>query len=146
MDLRETPLTLRYNRLKGIVPLWHGESIVFIAVQVNGILVLRFLRGLCPDTDQEFIVGLVTKSLTLGQSCQMKTSRPEETTRRALEPPEGPIVLIDTPLIEAASHASRRSPRRRVILPFHASHGDPLQRMLNAMQPGSYIQPLFYSR
>ncbi len=37
--------------------------------------------------------------------------------------------------------ASRQSPRGRVILPFHKNSSDVLQRMLNALQPESYIQP-----
>lgn len=38
-------------------------------------------------------------------------------------------------------NGSRKSPRRRIILPLHKDHTAPLHRMLNAMQPGSYIQP-----
>lgn len=61
--------------------------------------------------------------------------------RAALNAPPGPLRLIDEAVIDRAVDASRRSPRRRVILPLHASHGDPLQRMLNVLQPGSYIRP-----
>lgn len=60
---------------------------------------------------------------------------------RALTPPKEPIVVIGPSVIEKAIRASRRSPRGRVILPFHKGEGDTLQRMLNALQPGSYIQP-----
>jgi cupin fold WbuC family metalloprotein len=36
---------------------------------------------------------------------------------------------------------ARRSARRREIHVFHEGDADPLQRMLNAIQPGSYIRP-----
>lgn len=60
---------------------------------------------------------------------------------RALPPPEGSLVVIHIAQIAEAVQASRRSPRRRVILPFHKRNEDSLHRMLNAMQPGSYVQP-----
>ena len=59
----------------------------------------------------------------------------------ALEPPSGTLVTIDTAMITKARSASRESPRGRIILPLHTSAADPLQRMLNAIQPGSYIRP-----
>lgn len=61
--------------------------------------------------------------------------------RVALDPPPEPVTVLDQATVERALAASRRSPRRRVILPFHKSASDPLQRMLNAVQPGSYIRP-----
>ena len=51
------------------------------------------------------------------------------------------IVLVNEKIINQAIHASRESPRKRIILPFHKSPSDNLQRMLNALQPMSYIQP-----
>lgn len=36
---------------------------------------------------------------------------------------------------------SRLSPRRRIICPFHPAASDSLHRMLNAIQPRSYIPP-----
>jgi cupin fold WbuC family metalloprotein len=60
---------------------------------------------------------------------------------RALEAPSGALVVIDDGLIERALAASRASPRGRIILPFHRSHDEVFHRMLNAMQPGSYVQP-----
>ena len=41
----------------------------------------------------------------------------------------------------AAIARSRQSPRGRIIYPFHPAASDPLHRMLNVVQPGSYIQP-----
>lgn len=60
---------------------------------------------------------------------------------RALEPPPGPVSLLTGELMSKAVEMSRRSPRRRVILPLHPSHTDTLHRMLNACQPGTYVQP-----
>ena len=60
---------------------------------------------------------------------------------RAINPPSGSVVNIDSDLIGKAMEVSRISPRHRVILPFHKSSDDTLQRMLNALQPGSYVQP-----
>ena len=61
--------------------------------------------------------------------------------RRALDPPEGPAVVLTSDLIATAVEASRLSPRRRIILPFHRRPDENLHRMLNAIQPGSYIRP-----
>ena len=65
----------------------------------------------------------------------MKTSRP------ALDPPPEPVVCVSTRHMDQAAQAARDSERARVILPFHKSHADPLHRMLNAMQPATYVQP-----
>jgi cupin fold WbuC family metalloprotein len=61
--------------------------------------------------------------------------------RRALDPPPGELALITTELVDGAVAYSRSSPRRRVILPFHKHDGEALQRMLNAVQPDSYVRP-----
>lgn len=61
--------------------------------------------------------------------------------RRALEPPSGELALVTDELIASALEHSRTSSRRRVILPFHKRESDPLHRMLNAVQPDSYIRP-----
>ena len=60
---------------------------------------------------------------------------------RALDAPPGEAVVLNAGLIERAVAASRKSPRGRIILPLHRSATDPYQRMLNAVQPGSYIRP-----
>lgn len=61
--------------------------------------------------------------------------------RLALDPPTGPLALLGPGDIERALTASRTSPRKRIILPFHRSPDDPLHRMLNAIQVGSYVRP-----
>ena len=61
--------------------------------------------------------------------------------RTALDPPEGELTLITQALVDRALAYSRTSPRQRVIQPFHKGSRDPLHRMLNAVQPCSYIRP-----
>ena len=60
---------------------------------------------------------------------------------KALPPPTTKNTLITTELIEKLVKSSRQSPRGRIIQPLHKSPAANLHRMLNAMQPGSYIQP-----
>lgn len=60
---------------------------------------------------------------------------------KALTPPTEDNTLITTDLIDRAVAASKQSPRKRIIQPLHKSSDARLHRMLNAMQPGSYIQP-----
>ncbi len=60
---------------------------------------------------------------------------------RALPAPTGELSLIEESIVEEALAYSRRSPRLRVILPFHKAPEDPLHRMLNAAQPGTYVRP-----
>ena len=50
-------------------------------------------------------------------------------------------VVIDADLIHTKADDARQSSRRRDIHIFHTGDQDPLQRMLNAIQPGSYITP-----
>ncbi len=59
----------------------------------------------------------------------------------ALDCPKEKTVLITQEIINQAIDASRKSPRKRIILPFHKSLSDNLHRMLNVLQPMSYIQP-----
>ncbi len=59
----------------------------------------------------------------------------------ALTPAPTPATLIDEGYISAAVVASRESPRKRIIQPLHKESTASLQRMLNALQPGSYIRP-----
>jgi cupin fold WbuC family metalloprotein len=63
------------------------------------------------------------------------------TNDRALPAPTGDVVLIDEPLLEQALAAARQSPRGRIILPFHRGPQETVHRMLNAMQPGTYVRP-----
>ncbi len=71
----------------------------------------------------------------------MPTNREDSSYPKALAPPSQAVVPITLGVIERAVLASRESPRRRIIQPLHKRSDALLQRMLNALQPGSYIQP-----
>jgi cupin fold WbuC family metalloprotein len=71
----------------------------------------------------------------------MSDSRGEGPVPRALKAPKGPVIVLEKSLLGKTVEMSRKSPRLRIILPFHKTSGDPLQRMLNTLQPGSYIRP-----
>jgi cupin fold WbuC family metalloprotein len=60
---------------------------------------------------------------------------------RALQAPAGDLVVLTRELADRALAHARSSPRRRVILPFHKTEAEPLHRMLNAIQPDSYMRP-----
>jgi cupin fold WbuC family metalloprotein len=53
----------------------------------------------------------------------------------------GPVTVIGPAQVAEAVALSRQSPRRRIICPFHPTEDASLHRMLNVVQPGSYIQP-----
>lgn len=61
--------------------------------------------------------------------------------RRALDAPPGELVVLSRSLVEDVTEASRTSPRRRIILPFHKREEELLHRMLNVIQPDSYVRP-----
>ena len=63
------------------------------------------------------------------------------TTRLALDPPASAVTPITEEMLDQARDASRESPRGRIIFPLQKTADAPLQRMFNAMQPGSYVQP-----
>jgi cupin fold WbuC family metalloprotein len=83
----------------------------------------------------------MARTIVMPTLIDMSSSNPDISFPRALDPPKGPIVLLDTAVFSQAIEQSRKSPRGRIILPFHKSNDDLLQRMLNVLQPGSYIQP-----
>jgi cupin fold WbuC family metalloprotein len=51
------------------------------------------------------------------------------------------VAFIDRDLLQRKAYDARRSPRKREIHVFHSGDSDPLQRMLNAIEPGSYVRP-----
>ncbi|MEX0778935.1 MAG: WbuC family cupin fold metalloprotein [Balneolales bacterium] len=53
----------------------------------------------------------------------------------------GPVFNLDEKTIEAGLEASRESKRLRMILPLHRTQDAKVQRMINFLQPGTYIQP-----
>lgn len=60
---------------------------------------------------------------------------------KALAAPNSTVTAIASREVQQAVTASRGNRRRRIILPFHQGPDDQLQRMLNAIQPDSYIRP-----
>ncbi len=51
------------------------------------------------------------------------------------------ITLIDTVLLDAVSASAQASPRGRKNRNFHTDNEQPGHRLLNAIEPGSYIAP-----
>jgi cupin fold WbuC family metalloprotein len=51
------------------------------------------------------------------------------------------LKLIDAALLDAVSAEAKASPRLRKNRNFHPADDHPGHRLLNAMEPGSYIQP-----
>jgi cupin fold WbuC family metalloprotein len=51
------------------------------------------------------------------------------------------VTLIDVALLDSLTAQARANARLRQHLNFHASYEEPSQRLLNAMEPGSYIRP-----
>src|SRR5262245_57617256 len=51
------------------------------------------------------------------------------------------VLGMDRSIIEAKCLEAERNARKREILVLHRGDSDPLQRMLNALQPGSYVRP-----
>jgi cupin fold WbuC family metalloprotein len=49
--------------------------------------------------------------------------------------------IIDNSLLDAVSKAAAESPRGRKNHNFHGADTEPCHRLLNAIEPGSYIQP-----
>lgn len=59
----------------------------------------------------------------------------------ALPEPSGDIFFCDAELFAAGFSTSRTSPRLRVMQPIHRSNQGKVQRLINFMQPGSYVRP-----
>jgi cupin fold WbuC family metalloprotein len=51
------------------------------------------------------------------------------------------MITIDNATLDALIQEAKVSPRKRKNLNFHKEPSDPLQRLLNAIEPGSYVQP-----
>ena len=51
------------------------------------------------------------------------------------------MIKIDRTLFQQTTLKAQQSPRKRMNYNFHSGPEDTLQRMLNAMEPGTYIQP-----
>ena len=51
------------------------------------------------------------------------------------------ITLIDNDLLDAVAAAAQASPRRRKNRNFHPAEDFPCHRLLNGIEPGSYVAP-----
>lgn len=51
------------------------------------------------------------------------------------------MIKIDDELLDEVTRKARVSPRLRMNYNFHYGPDDTLQRMLNAMEPGTYLRP-----
>jgi cupin fold WbuC family metalloprotein len=59
----------------------------------------------------------------------------------SLDPPQDDLAVMTAEFVDAAVRQSRIAPRGRMVAPLHRSLADPVHRMLNAIQPGSYVRP-----
>lgn len=59
----------------------------------------------------------------------------------AVEAPEDNVVELTAAMLEQTMGLSRKTSRGRIIQRLHKTDESPLHRMLNAMQPGTYIRP-----
>lgn len=51
------------------------------------------------------------------------------------------MITIDTQLLASVSQTAKNADRKRTNHNFHKNGEDLLQRMINALQPGTYVQP-----
>jgi cupin fold WbuC family metalloprotein len=54
---------------------------------------------------------------------------------------ETPMIAIDQQLISRIAGEAINSPRLRKNYNFHSDYADPVNRMLNAFEPGTYVRP-----
>jgi cupin fold WbuC family metalloprotein len=52
-----------------------------------------------------------------------------------------PLKLVSTGLLAELAQQAAASPRRRANFNLHPELADPVQRFLNAMEPGTYVRP-----
>jgi cupin fold WbuC family metalloprotein len=51
------------------------------------------------------------------------------------------MIVIDRQLTSTVSREAKSSPRARKNYNFHTDYADPVNRMLNAFEPGTYVRP-----
>ncbi len=64
----------------------------------------------------------------------------------ALSNPQGPVFELTPALREEGLRESRLSPRGRMLLPIHRGQDDLVQRMVNFLQPQSYVRAHVHPR
>lgn len=53
----------------------------------------------------------------------------------------GPVFHLTRELVELGCRAAAESPRKRIIQPVHRAQADPVQRLVNFLQPETYVRP-----
>ncbi|MCH8568558.1 MAG: WbuC family cupin fold metalloprotein [Balneolales bacterium] len=71
-----------------------------------------------------------------------RNSSPEKPL--ALENFSGDLFVLDDGLIARGCKAARESARKRIIFPIQRTQDDLVQRLINFLQPGTYIRPHFH--
>lgn len=62
----------------------------------------------------------------------------------ALENFKGDVFFLSDDIIKNGIEASRNSKRKRMIFPIQRSQSDEVQRLINFLQPGTYIRPHYH--
>lgn len=65
---------------------------------------------------------------------------------RAFSNPTGPVFTLTPELLERGCRAAAESPRRRIIQPVQRAQSDAVQRIVNFLQPGTYVRPHTHPR
>ena len=125
-------------RLNGCKWVTHG-SFVGTGSRIGSIPDLRLSLKLSLRSRNIFETSLFL-ACRLG-ICMVSVLMSKPSFPAAMDAPEGEVVVLSESLMADTVEASRKSPRKRMILPLHKSHGDSLHRMMNIMQPGTYIRP-----
>lgn len=60
---------------------------------------------------------------------------------KALPNPDGPVFPLTRDLLLRGCQAAAESPRRRIIQPVQRRQDDSVQRLINFLQPGTYVRP-----
>jgi cupin fold WbuC family metalloprotein len=72
----------------------------------------------------------------------MKTdSKRVSMSKKALKNPTGDLFKLTHEIVETGIEASRKSSRKRIIYPVQRNQESEVQRLLNFMQPGTYVRP-----
>lgn len=62
-------------------------------------------------------------------------------SKLAFDNVSGDLFQLSDQMMEDGLKASRESERLRIILPLHRKQNESVQRMINFLQPGTYIRP-----
>lgn len=84
--------------------------------------------------------------MALEGACPLPVSRGPMAMVLALPNPAGSLFELSSEAMAEGLGASRESPRRRIVLPIHRKQDDLVQRLLNFLQPGTYIRPHHHPR